>query len=64
MRSYTLLIEMMEPTARNSRLRAKPLDRLATAEELAREVELDHLSPIIECHVGDPRVLLHTRVGD
>jgi hypothetical protein len=31
---------------------------------LARAVELDHLSPIIECHVGDPRVLLRTRVGD
>jgi hypothetical protein len=45
-------------------LRAKPLDRLATAEELAREIELDHLSPIIERHVGDPRVFLRTRVGD
>ena len=45
-------------------LRAKPPDRLATAEELAREIELDHLSPIIERHVGDPRVLLRTRVGD
>jgi hypothetical protein len=40
------------------------LRRLATAEELAREVELDHLSPIIEGHAGYTCVLLRARVGD
>jgi hypothetical protein len=45
-------------------LRAKPPDGLGTAKELACEVELDHLSPIIEGHVGYSCVLLRTRVGD